>query len=174
MKKLLSAVLAAVLSFGGVAAVSASQAPGDTISRGAFVALLYQELGLTGDPQDTPFDDVTAASPYSAAIAWAERTGIVRGDGAGRFFPQDPLTREQAATIMLNFANFSGTGPSGNWQVPLSVRDLAEVSEWAHEGLMFSRINFFIGETSAAGFNPQGSVTNAEGAEWITLLLALE
>lgn len=53
---------------------------------------------------DSPFSDVSHGSWYYDAVAAASDLGVMNGYGDGTFGPDDPLTREQFATIIANAA----------------------------------------------------------------------
>lgn len=53
---------------------------------------------------DSPFSDVSYGSWYYDAVAAASDLGVMNGYGDGTFGPDDPLTREQFATIIANAA----------------------------------------------------------------------
>lgn len=65
--------------------------------------------------------------------------GVMSGIGDGKFGPDQPLTREQAATIMVNFGKaVKKPLPSGN----VNFSDSGNISAWAKEG---------VGSVQAAG-----------------------
>ena len=76
---------------------------------------------------EDPFTDTT-----NVAVRRMYCAGIMSGIGDGKFGPAQPLTREQAAAIMVNFSNFIEKPlPAG--QVTFSDKD--SVSSWALEGV---------------------------------------
>jgi len=67
------------------------------------------------------FSDVTPGDWFYFYVAWAYHAGLVRGD-AGRFRPNDPITREELAAILARTTNlrtgtpsFSDAGGISNW-----------------------------------------------------------
>ena len=54
------------------------------------------------------FTDVSANDWYAKAASWAQSKGIITGYNDGRFAPNDPLTREQLALILYNYAQSKG------------------------------------------------------------------
>lgn len=90
--------------------------PGKPISRAEFVQLIYLNQPLntvdsvtrsTGDTENadgdsTVFPDVSSGNPYAAAISYAADNGLVHGYEDGLFHPYDPVTRGQAAKIIMN------------------------------------------------------------------------
>ena len=77
-------------------------APKMTTTRAQIVQILYN---LEGEPKvsgTTPFTDLTQ-NWYKDAVLWAYQTGVVVGTFATTFAPDRPVTREQVATILMNF-----------------------------------------------------------------------
>jgi len=114
--------------------------PNAPLTRAGAVTILYR---MTGErPLFQPvFNDVTADRWYSDAVTWAYQRGVVKGVGGGRFAPNDPVTREQLATMMLRAA-------------PLVVGDAVipdnivvpefESSPWAYEAMRLAAVFDFI------------------------------
>lgn len=76
---------------------------------------------------DNPFSDTE-----NYAVKRMYCAGIMSGLDENTFGPNQPLTREQAAAIMVNYANFVGKPlPSG--QVTFSDKD--SISPWAMDGV---------------------------------------
>ena len=75
-------------------------------------------LGVEGESSSTPFVD-SSAIENKVAVATAYNYGIVSGDGGtGKFRPDDPLTRAEAATIikrvMAKYQEIYSVRPSKN------------------------------------------------------------
>lgn len=51
------------------------------------------------------FDDVPESNPHKGAIEWAHSNGLLLGVGNDLFRPTEPLTREQAATVLERLYN---------------------------------------------------------------------
>ena len=78
--------------------------PNTVTTRAQLVQVLYH---LAGDPDmtgvTTPFTDLTS-DWYQAAVAWAYETGVVDGTSPTTFSPSRPVTREQAAVLLMRYA----------------------------------------------------------------------
>lgn len=81
----------------------------DDITREEFTAALVKGMGLPLITDlSSPFSDVPAdlsVSGYVYHILTAARNGIIYGFDTNEFKPGDPLTREQAATIVARLSN---------------------------------------------------------------------
>jgi len=76
-------------------------APAENFIRAQAAMIFYR---LAGEPDvsefENSFSDVVEGAWYVDAIKWAEDDGIFQGYGNGKFGPNDPLTREQLATVV--------------------------------------------------------------------------
>ena len=54
--------------------------------------------------------------PAMGYIEWAVKNKVVSGYGNGKFGPEDPITREQMAMMLVNYAKALG------YQLPLAGR----------------------------------------------------
>ena len=139
IKRTLALALALLLALGTAVTALADFAPDDGMAtRGDVVWYLYGEYGKAfpaGD-SDLRFSDVTEESGVAEAAAWAASLGIAKGYGDGSFGPGDPVTREQAATMLYRFAQIAGQGFRGLWAFPLdNYADASEISDWADEAM---------------------------------------
>ena len=86
---------------------SSTFSPEDDMTRAMLVTVLYRLAGAPGGGTNS-FSDVPAGSWYADPVAWASGQGIVKGCGSGEFRPADPITREQLAVILYNYARSRG------------------------------------------------------------------
>ncbi len=138
-------------------------APNETITRGMFVTILYR---MNGEPNTgaSTFADVPSDAYYANAVAWASANGIVKGYSDTEYAPDDAVTREQAAAILFRYAAYKGESPTGAWAIRLDYPDLAEISDWAAEGVMFCTMKDIMAGRDSGEFDPQSDITRAEGA----------
>lgn len=106
-------------------------APQMTTTRAQMVQILYN---LAGDPEvsgTTPFTDLTD-DWYQDAVLWGYQTGVVAGTSATTFSPNDPVTREQAAVLLMGYAEKIAQVDLSGAQADLSrFPDGDQVSDWA-------------------------------------------
>src|SRR5262249_55646218 len=80
-------------------------APNRAITRGEFAMFIAKGLGLTGDrTAAAKFKDVNTTTILSAYIGAASKAGIVQGTSDGTFKPNNPVTREEMASMMVRAA----------------------------------------------------------------------
>jgi hypothetical protein len=72
------------------------------VTREQLVTMLYR---MSGSPEVSAEDAVDGASSWAAdAVAWAVKTGLLKGDGTGLDL-QGSATRAQVATFIMRFMN---------------------------------------------------------------------
>jgi len=75
--------------------------PNDPITRAQMAAFLTRALGLQGGPASTPFADVAHDSWYYEPVAALYGAGLVSGTTPTAFSPEVPVTRQQAASLIV-------------------------------------------------------------------------
>lgn len=75
--------------------------PASPVLRQELVAWLWRLAGSPSPESMRSFTDVSSASPFAAAIAWAKESGIVQGRPDGTFSPTAPVTRQETARILF-------------------------------------------------------------------------
>ncbi|MBR5429412.1 MAG: S-layer homology domain-containing protein [Firmicutes bacterium] len=153
--------------FNGVSAQSF--APETSMTRAMFVTVLgrlYEKLRgpLAESGTDSGFDDVPAGSYYEKYLSWAADQGVISGYGNGRFGPNDPVTREQMATIMAAFLQVAGVGEQVSPGSPAGFADAWEISGWAEEGVAACVGCGLLSGYPDGCFYPQDQATRAQVA----------
>jgi hypothetical protein len=142
--------------------------PNTPITLGMIVTILYCMAGnpdVSGLPN--PFTDVAGGKYYTDAVKWAAANGIVSGYGKGNYGPEDNITREQLAVILINYEKFSG-------KIPLDVlmdrefADWNDISGWARDAVNRLTIQGIISGKPGNLFDPAGEATRAEVATMLT------
>lgn len=137
--------------------------PNLATTRGMLVTILWRQAGEPTPVETASFEDVAADSWYADAIAWASSKGIVGGYGNGLFGANDPITREQLASMLQRFAEYNDADTSARGDLT-SFNDGTAVSTWAQEPVQWA-----VGEGLLGGFEdntlrPQGQATRAQVA----------
>lgn len=120
------------------------------------------------------FDDVENEAYFTEAVRWAASEKIVNGVTENEFAPNDSITREQIATLMLRYARYKGTAPTGAWAIRLDYADLADASEYAVEGIMFCKLKGIMQGKGENNFAPKEFATRAEAAAILERLIKAE
>nr|WP_306813050.1 cellulase family glycosylhydrolase [Paenibacillus soyae] len=74
--------------------------PEGMVTRAEFIQMLMNTLGLVDDSAVSTFSDVKEDAWYTAAVASAEKLGIVTGQGNGKFGANAEITRQDAAVML--------------------------------------------------------------------------
>jgi hypothetical protein len=106
-------------------------------TRGMIVTILYRLEGLPKTSAANPFDDVAADKWYTDAVVWAAEQGIVNGYGNGKFGPEDAITREQMAVILMNYAKVKGYDVSMSAKLS-KYTDAGSISSWAKDAMSWA------------------------------------
>ncbi|MFR7870773.1 MAG: S-layer homology domain-containing protein [Oscillospiraceae bacterium] len=138
-----------------------------TTTRAQIVQILYN---LEGEPKvsgTTPFTDLTQ-DWYQDAILWAYQTGVVAGTSSTTFAPDQPVTREQIAVILMEYMTRVLKLERTWTPADLSIfPDAGSVSDWAKDAMADAVALGLISGASNGGqtyLEPQGSATREQVA----------
>lgn len=150
---------------GVMVGVSADRfAPEVQMTRAELAQILYSNSGKPVVENAPSFSDVSADAWYADAIGWAADKGLMAGCGGGKMCPEDLLTREQLAVILLQYAEFSGKNVSERDDLDDFV-DAAEISDWAKDAVSWAVAADLMDGYSDTQLAPAGVVTRAEAAQ---------
>lgn len=158
--------------------------PNRPLTRAQAATVIYRmarsDISATTDPScyennSTGLADVEDKAYYTAAVNWAFSKGIITGyvDKNGRayaFGPDDPITREQLATIIGRYLDPDSTGnPSA-----LNYVDAASISSWARAGVAYcAEKKIMSGIGSSGQFAPRENTSRCQMAKVISVTDAL-
>ncbi len=139
--------------------------PAVTTTRGMIVTILYRLEGEPAGAGAQVFADVPAGEWYTEGVSWAAANGIVEGYGDGKFGPDDPITREQMATILWRYAKYKGIDVSaGESTNILSYNDAFDISEYAIPAMQWVCGEGIIGGRPGGILDPLGQAQRCEVA----------
>ncbi|MFC5467399.1 pullulanase [Cohnella suwonensis] len=143
--------------------------PQQRINRAEFAAMLVRALGVAADGK-TKFDDVDAGKWYAAYVATAAELGIVNGRNGNRFGPNDTMTRQEMAAMIVRALEVKN-GKASATGAPAPFEDRGRIGAWA---LPYVDVAYELGLLKGQGagmFAPQGVLTRAEAAMAIYSLI---
>ena len=73
--------------------------PSELMRRADYILMLYRAAGQPQVSVFSEFDDVPPDMYYTQALTWASLTGIAEGLDGNNFYPQLPITRQDAFTF---------------------------------------------------------------------------
>ena len=156
-----------VYKHGLMAGTSATTfAPEVTTSRAMIATILWRMAGSPVVNYAMNYTDVAQGQWCSEAIRWATSEGVVTGYGNGLFGTNDPITREQLATMLWRYAQTEGYDVSiGEDTNILSYADAFDVSEYAVSALQWAcGAGIISGTGDGSTLTPQGEATRAQAA----------
>ncbi len=129
--------------------------PEATMTRAMLVTVLWR---IEGEPAASAnlFTDVANGAWYTEAVAWAAANGIVSGYGNGQFGTNDLVTREQTATILMNYAKYKGYDVSATTDLS-SFTDVQNISTWAKTAIQWANAEGLINGTGNNTLDPKGN-----------------
>lgn len=135
--------------------------PNLILNRAMLVTMLYrleEEPAVSGS---LSFPDVKRDQWYYRAILWASQNEIVNGYANGYFGVTDPLTREQAVSVLYRYAQMKELDVGK--QADLSkYSDMGKISNWALDSLKWAVAEGLIQGRTETTIDPQGVLTRAE------------
>ena len=144
-------------------------APDLAMTRGMLVTVLYRMEGTPETTDACVFQDVPGDAYYYSAVVWANKNGIVNGISETEFAPDQNISREQIATMMMRYTKFKGFAVSKRSNLN-KYADSGEISAWAKDALSWANAVKLINGRDNAMLAPKGNATRAEVA---TILMRL-
>ena len=141
----------------------------ENITREEFCELIYNLIVLTSDEITAPITD-SFTDTKNDKILMLNGLGIINGKSATEFAPNDYLTREEAATIIVRMVN--KVFPMAATEMWFEYDDINEVSEWASDSIQtISNLGFMNGVGNNR-FAPKDTYTTEQAI--VTLVRVLE
>lgn len=156
--------------------------PAGKVTRAMVVTVLYRMMGqpdVTG--MQTKFTDIRVGSFYEKAVIWAADSGVVKGVTDTAFAPDEFITREQMATMiirmMLNFADeqsiaqldqiekLDPTGAARQQMLAEIFTDAADVSPYARTFVLLCKQGGIMKGDTGGTFRPKDTLSRAECAQ---------
>lgn len=126
--------------------------PQATITRAEFAKLLVNVLGLRlSASTSSSFKDVSKDKWYFSYVNTASEAGFISGYN-GEFHPNDTITREQMASILVKALGLTGASAG------LTFKDGQDISAWAKKDVE-KAVAAKLLQGQGNLFNPQGEVT---------------
>jgi hypothetical protein len=137
-----------------------------TTTRGMLVTILYRFEGSPAVSGNSPFTDLTQ-DWYKDAVLWAYQNGIVSGMERTIFAPNQPITREQLATILYRYCDSYKEYDVSDSASLGSFPDAASVSDYATKAMQWAVAKEYITGTLENGktyLDPGGNAVRAQVA----------
>ncbi|WP_318362290.1 S-layer homology domain-containing protein [uncultured Agathobaculum sp.] len=190
-KQLTAAVLAGLLAVGSLPAAFAAESPsswaqsaveaartagivpeqvdGDytqAITRADFCSLaaaVYRAWDKAGKVKKTDTKTVSFTDTDEEDVLLCASLGVVNGVGGGRFAPENPLTRQQAACMLHRLGSLhKDATDSVNDRLPHIFTDGADIESWARADVYWVYNSGVMNGVSGGRFAPQSSYTHEQ------------
>jgi hypothetical protein len=132
--------------------------PDASTSRGQIVSILYRAAGSPSFSGGTAFPDVADTAYYATAVRWASANNIVGGYTNGNFGPNDPITREQLATILWRYAGQPAA------EAGTAFADESSIASYAATAVNWAKNNGILSGKAGNRFDPKGNATRGQAA----------
>ncbi|AEG13898.1 Ig domain protein group 2 domain protein [Desulfofundulus kuznetsovii DSM 6115] len=132
--------------------------PNKAVTRAEFVALVNRAMNKQNTGAAVNFKDVRAGDWFYREVAAAVSAGYVGGYEDGTFRPNQPITRQEAASIISRLLNLG----SGEASVLGKFKDAGRIGSWARGSVAAVVARGLMGGYSDGTFGPARSITRAE------------
>ena len=134
--------------------------PNTAATRSAVTVVLWNLAGKPMSDAALPFDDVDQNGWYADALRWGVANGVVAGS-RGHFYPNEPVTREQLAVMLYNYAKFQGADVSARADLS-AYDDMGDGGKWALDATQWAVGFGLLNGRSHTAFAPKGTAVRAE------------
>lgn len=136
--------------------------PTKSLTRAEVAQVLYNIEDQPEVNGTTSFAD-SAAHWAKTPIVWAEQTGVVDGYEDGTFRPDQPVTRQEFAQMMYNYAKYKGYDLTAKGDLS-RFPDGSQVQDWALPAMSWANGNALINGHDDGILQPGGTTTRAQAA----------
>ena len=136
--------------------------PTKSLTRAEVAQVLYNIEDQPEVNGTTSFAD-SAAHWAKTPIAWAEQTGVVDGYEDGTFRPGQPVTRQEFAQMLHNYAAYKGYDLTAKGDLS-RFPDGSQVQDWALPAMSWANGNALINGHDDGILEPGGTTTRAQAA----------
>ena len=156
--------------FSGTSAASFS--PNAVTTRGQIVSILYNLAGSPTVRSGNTFRDVPSSAYYANAVEWAAAMGLTSGTGSGLFLPDAPVTREQLAVFLSQYAKQHGVELTGSSSLQ-RFSDYRSASNYAQPPLAWAVSQGLLSGFEDGSLRPRSPATRAQTASILRQLCEL-
>jgi len=142
--------------------------PQANLTRAQLAAILNRAFGAEDVANITGYSDVQTTAWYYSDIAKAVRMGTFKGSGNGTMRPNDPITREEAFTVLARAIKLTD-GAASSLDI---FSDKSDVASWASPAIAAMAKAGYI-QGSGGKLNPKATITREEFAQVLHNIFSL-
>ena len=141
-----------------------SFSPDTPLTRAQFVTMLaaIDGVDLINYTGATPFNDVSNDAWFSKYVQWANENGIANGISETDFGPDQKVTREQIALMLMKYAEIKGFDVTLTKDVLNAFEDRDDISGWAVNAVCWAIENGLIKGVTETLLSPKSFATRAQ------------
>ncbi|MCQ2455915.1 MAG: S-layer homology domain-containing protein, partial [Clostridia bacterium] len=137
--------------------------PAGKITRGMVVTVLYRYEGSPKMLYSGMFTDVKEGKWFTDAVLWAGRNEIVNGVGNNKYAPNDNVTREQLAAIIMRYAGYKHVKTDAKADIK-GYEDYKKIHDYALDAMAWANEAGLITGVTDTTLNPRGTATREQFA----------
>lgn len=141
-------------------------APNDNVTRAELAKMLVLGFGLEAKGETKVFKDVASDAWYEDFVKIAASNGLINGDENGRFNPDKPVTRQDAAAMMYRALSVDEKAEKA------FLEDYDEIADYSKAAVDYMYQKGIINGVGDGMFAPKNNVTRVQVAKMLYLLLA--
>ena len=148
--------------------------PSRLMRRADFILMIYRAAGEPDTSVISAFDDVPPDMYYTQALTWAKRAGIADGLDGNNFYPQEPLTRQDAFVFTYRALEILGKEYVNGTEEDLA--DFPDVDLLDSYAVIptATLVGLGIIEGDRGKIAPHNTLTRAQMAKVVALVLQME
>lgn len=150
-----------------------SFAPNSNITRAAFASMLVKALDIKGVNTDKVFVDIPVNAWYKEDVYKAYAAGIIGGVNSKEFAPDELITREQMAAMVMRAYSYATGKKLEQIVTTMNVRftDEGGISSWARRNVILANATGLVTGNPDGTYNPKGNTTKAQAATVVKRLM---
>lgn len=142
--------------------------PNNEITRAEFVALVNRAFDKQDADAVADYSDVAPSNWFYAEVAAASNAGYVGGYDDGTFKPQNAISRQEAASMVVRLLGL------GDDAAAASFGDADAIGAWAKTAVNAVAASKIMGGYADGTFGPQRSITRAEAVVTLDRAMAYD
>lgn len=130
-------------------------------TRAQVVEILYNIQGCPSVSGSVSYPDIKKGDEWYDAVLWGTQNRVVLGYGTGEFGPEDPITREQLALVLMRYTGDLGLNNSARADIN-GFKDYKKVADYATDAMRWAVATKLIQGNDLNQLNPGSDASRSE------------